>query len=122
MIHYLWKLDFIARLACILSIANTLSPAPTFFFAFKNHVKVQSISSAYLTTGLINAIIWVLYASKKRDLSLLLANGAGLTLSLLYIFSLHYLNSHWKHALSILYFSLFSLIALSFFASSYFLG
>ena len=93
---FVWNLDFIARLACTLSIANTLSPAPTFIFALKNKVKVESISSFYLTTGLISTIIWLMYGSKKRDMSLILSNGAALALLLLYIFFLHYLNSHWK--------------------------
>ena len=119
---FVWNLDFIARLACTLSIANTLSPAPTFMFAFKNKVKIESISSAYLTTGLIGSIIWLMYGSKKKDTSLILANGAALTLFLLYIFILYSLNSHWKRALPILYFSLFSLMVLAMLASSYFLG
>ena len=102
--------DFVARLACVLSISNNLSPAPTFFFAYRDRVKVESISQSYLLAGVVNCSTWFVYGSLVRDASLISANGVAAVLLLGYVFALNAINTHWRAALKFLY-AFFALLA-----------
>lgn len=89
---YSWCVDFIARLACVLTICNNLSPAPTFFFAYTNKVKVESITLSYLLSGVINCSTWFVYGSIVGDASIIFANGAAAILLMAYVFALNAIN------------------------------
>lgn len=119
---YSWCVDFIARLACVLTICNNLSPAPTFFFAYTNKVKVESISQGYLLSGVINCSTWFIYGSIVGDASIIFANGAAAILLMSYVFALNAINSHWRNALKYFYIFLIFLVLLRVFGNANSLG
>ncbi len=119
---YAWCVDFIARLACVLTICNNLSPAPTFLFAYRSSVKVESISQSYLLSGVINCSTWFIYGTFVQDPSIIFANGVAAVLLLAYMFALNAINDHWKLALKFLYMFLVLLVLLRLFGNASSLG